>query len=886
MRIFLSLVILVLPFSSVTGQGLRDIRVDTAANGKHLVEFLKNLEKQYQVDFIYNPGSIEAYTITGVEKTYNISDFLKVFLTNFDALKITDQILLIIDKSLSEKYGRIKENYVIIKNTNDQRIDLKGQIEDWSNDEPVIGAEIYLPQIDLGVLSDVNGQFEMHVPRRVYEMNIRYTGYESTSLMVAFSKYGTSSAMKIALYPSSTELENVTITATGKDQNITSQITGVQRLGIETIKELPTFMGEVDPIRSLTTLPGVSTVGELSSGFNVRGGENGQNLILQDGAVIYNPTHLFGFFSAFNPDMVNDVTLYKGGGPAQYGGRVASALNITLKNGALTNHEISGGAGLVSSHVAVQGPIIRDKTSFMIGGRVSYSNWLIHQIENIKLKNSAANFYDLTGKIFHRFNAQNYLTLSGYWSYDDFKLGSDSTFSWSTKNLSLQWDHNFNDKILSTLTLASSNYNSAINNIQPINGFKYQNGINNLTLKYDININETEKTTYNFGLELSGSHIEPGSLSPDTTGGNILTEDLNDHLISEDAIFGQVETNLSDSWALSAGLRASGFLRFGPDKSYTYDYDNIQGRYPTIADSAVYENGAIMTHYMGLEPRVSLRYLIDDNTSVKASFYRTYQYIHLMSNTTSPTPQDYWIASSPNIKPEIGDQFSLGYFKNLLNNKYELSLEGFYKTVANTVDYIEGADVVLNPNLEASLAQGTGLAYGLEVYAKKNTGKIYGWISYTYSRSLRRFNSEIPLKMINNGDYYPSVYDQPHNLSVILNYKLKSRMTLSANFSYSTGRPITIPISKFSYDAYLSVLNYSSRNAYRIPDYHRLDVSLTIKDRTWQNQHYWGEWIFSIYNLYGRKNAYTIFFDRYGNAEKISILGSIFPSITYNFNIK
>ena len=583
--------------------------------------------------------------------------------------------------------------------------------------------------------------------------------------------------------------------------------------------------------------------------------------------------------------MVSGVTLYKGGGPSNFGGRISSILDVTLKNGDAGKTKVSGGVGLVSSRLAVEGPIVKNRSSYMLGGRISYCNWLIKSTDDIQLRNSSANFHDITAKIFHTINDNNFLTLSAYNSYDAFSLATDSTFSWGTFNASLKWDHTFNDNVSSTLNISNSNYHSDVESFSEIESFTYRNAITNYALKYDVNFGVGEDSKVLAGLELNGTAIEPGKLVPASDAENVAFQNMNDQQMAEGAIYVQTDLSLSEKFSLSAGLRYSHFLRVGKDDIYVFDYNNIKGRYPAISDTIRYGSNDIIKQYHGFEPRVSVRYLLTPDVSLKASYYRGYQYMHLISNTTSTTPQDYWIASGPYLKPQIGDQYSLGYFQNLVDNQYEFSVEGFYKDIHHAVDYIEGADITLNPALEAGLSQGKGKAYGVEVFIKKNTGRFNGWLSYTYSRSLRKFDAQTTGNLtINEGKYYPAAFDQPHILNLVLNYRVGERSYFSANFNYSTGRPITIPISKFSYDVYLSVLNYSQRNEYRIPDYHRLDVSYTIKQRPGKNRRYKDEWVISIFNLYGRKNTYSITFNRYGTANKLSVLGSIFPSVTYNFN--
>lgn len=864
-------------------QDFRNIFVDESDHGRALSELLTDAEEENGVDFIFDENKMRALTALRIEGKKRLLEYLSDYLLNYNIIKVQDNIVVIVDKAYGGQYGWKKEDYIIFKQPGSPRISLGGVVVDGRTSEPLIGAQVFLPELQRGVQTDTYGKFQIEsVVPGVMLLNINYVGYESNTYILGFSPYGEADNISATLFPASKQLESVTITAERMDANVTSQLTGIEKLGIETIKAMPAFMGEVDPIRSLTTLPGVSTSGELAAGFNVRGGESGQNLILQEGATIYNPSHLFGFFSAFNPDMINGVTLYKGGGPANFGSRISSVLDVSLKNGDAGKHTVTGGIGTISSRLAAEGPIVRNKSSYLIGGRISYCNWLVKATDNIQLKNSAANFYDITGKIFQTINENNFLTFSAYNSYDAFSLASDSVFSWGTHNYTMKWDHTFHDHLFSTLNISNSNYFSEVRSNDEIDGFTYRNAISNVNLKYDLTYMLGENSKVIAGFESTGILLEPGKRDPDENAVNVKPENMNDQRTVESAIYLQGDFELSPKWSVAAGLRYSYFLRLGKEDIYTYDYNNIQGRYPAIEDTIRYSNGEVIKRYAGLEPRFSVRFLMKNSASLKASYYRGYQYMHLISNTTSVTPQDYWIASGPYLKPEIGSQFSLGYFKNLKNNQYEISAEGFYKEVKNAVDYIEGADITLNPVLDAGLSQGKGLAYGVEVFLKRNTGRLNGWLSYTYSRSLRRFDSESSIS-INNGEYYASTFDQPNHVSLVLNYQIDARTTFSANFNYSTGRPITIPISKFSYDAYLSVLNYSKRNEYRIPDYHRLDLSLTIKDNPNKIKRFKSEWVISVFNVYARKNTYSIFFDRYGTAKKLSVLGTIFPSITYNF---
>jgi len=863
--------------------GMNDIYVDESANGKYLVSLLDELEERYQVDFLYNREELKPYRIYGIQDSYKVYDFLRNFLQNYYIIQIKEKVITIVNQSRYGRFASDHSNYILLQSQSENQVKIKGTIVDIYSKDPLYGAEIIISALNSGTRSDEDGFFEFIAPKSIYQVEIRHIGYETVLFLVVFSPLGEENEINLSMNISSTELENVTIIGESESSNIKSLLTGIERLGIETIKTMPTFMGEVDPIRSITTLPGVSTAGELSSGFNVRGGEAGQNLIFQDGAIIYNPTHLFGIFSAFNPDLVNDIDLYKGGGPASFGGRAASILDIELRNGNLNSHSFSGGVGLVSSRLTFEGPIKKNKISYVVGGRISYSNWLVRKIKDVQLKNSEAKFHDVTAKIFLQPNKKNLFTISGYYSYDDFKLGNDSIFSWNTKNLSIKWDHTFNEKLSGILKLASSNYESNVDFSDEAESFFYQNAISNLLLKYELLYSFNKNFSINFGLEGSGSMIEPGKIDPTTEPSNVLTRDIGNYNSLESAIFLQSNYDLNENLVLSLGFRYSHFYRFGEGDIYHFDYNNLDGRYPSIIDTANYTSGEIISSYGGVEPRISIRYSITENSAFKVSYYRTRQYLHLISNTITPSPLDFWITSGPYLKPTTSDQYTFGIYRNLSNDLYEFSLESYYKKMDNTVDYIEGADLVLNESPEQGLTQGDGRAYGVELQIKRNEEKFNGWISYTYSRSMRKYESDISILKINSGEYYSSMYDTPHNLSLVANYRFRSRVVFSLNFNYKSGRPITIPVSKFSFGPVLSVLNYSDRNEYRIPDYHRLDLTITLEDKIKRNKRFRGEWSFSIYNVYGRKNAYSIYFDEYGMAHKVSILGSVFPSLSYNF---
>lgn len=876
-------------FISTLSHGQDVLRLQKSYLGLEVSAAVDSIQKDHGLKVFYKPEWLANKKVIVSGSGQTVESFLtkNLDVEGLSAVQYYGTIVIVANNpELYQVEKNSDEDIIVIGDKNsklNEVVEVTGRIRDGANDEPLIGARVYISSLNTGTVTDFNGNYRLRVPVGKYTIEYSSISYENKPIDVVIKSAG---SLDMDLFSGSLELDELVITAEGQDANVQQRVSGLENMNIETIKQLPTFMGEVDPVKSLTTMPGISTTGELSSGFNVRGGETGQNLILQDGAIIYNPTHLFGFYSSFNSDMVSDVNLYKGGGPANFGGRISSVLDIKLRHGDDEQYKVSGGVGLVSSRLTAEGPIIKNKASFLIGGRTSYTNWLLHSFDNIELNSSAAAFYDMNAKLLYRISDKDYVTGSFYISHDDFNLAGESQFNWGTTNFSLAWNHVYGEKTLSTLTLSSSDYVVETSNSENDQGaLEFDNGIQNLSAKFEFLYKMHSKNSLTAGIEYNKIESEPGNLSPLGAASTVAAVDINNHHGHEMALFIQDDWDVGARLALSGGVRLSMFRRVGAGKIYTFEQGGDVLRKPDVLDSTFYNSGSLIESFGGLEPRFSLRYLLTSNSSVKMSYYRTYQYMHLISNTVSATPQDYYLASGPNLDPQYADQFSAGYFLNVKDNQYQLSGELFYRNIYNAVDFIEGAEILGNEELEGSLIQGRGKAYGLEVQIKKNQGRLNGWISYTYSRSLKRYQSQFEYQTVNSGKYYSSNNDKPHDLSFVMNYKLGGRVVLSTNFSYSTGRPVTVPISKFSYDRTPAVLSYSERNAYRIPDYHRLDLSLTLKPSLRKNKLISGEWVFSVFNVYNRKNAYSIYFTRTGEARKLSILGSIFPSLSYNFKL-
>lgn len=859
-----------------------------------LPEVLENLQKSTSSRFFYKQDWGIAAFLVNAKQGENAIENITGLLENYGfSLVPYKGLLVIVNQEGLEAYqyeqweedDALLNDYRLIgtgkpENSN-LPVTLSGQIKDAGENEPLIGASIQVVDSSEGVVTDIDGNYELSLVPGKYKFLVQYAGYEPQTIPVQLINSG---ELDVELFNETLKLEEVTISARSQEVTVSERIAGREILDIAVIKSLPTFMGEVDPVKSLISLPGVSSVGEGTSGFNVRGGDPGQNLIMMDGAIVYNSSHLFGFFGAFNSDMIRDVELYKGGGPANYGGRVSSVLNVNLRNGNAQEFDVQGGIGLISSRLLVEGPLKKDKTSFLLSGRTAYPNWMLKQMNDPDLYQSAAGFYDVNLKVNHNIDDNNVLSFSGYLSDDNFEFASDTAYVWKTKLGILKWDHRFSNKFLMQTQVMASDFQSNINNTQESYDFDYQSGILNYQGKIDFSYELGSSHNLDFGISSLYYEFNNGDFIPGEENTTSEQVEIPRENALESAIYANDEFEISPRLSLVYGVRLSNYLALGG--SY-FEFDPNQPRTTaSITDTLSFGNNEIAKSYIGLEPRASLRWLVSLSSSVKLSYYRTNQYIHLISNTAAISPVNYWKSSGYNLSPSIADQYTLGFFKNWKDNLFEISIEGYYKDIQNVVDYKNAATILLNETLDADLIQGMGRAYGAEFLLRKNRGKLTGWIGYTYSRSLRKFDDSLfEEEKINGGSFYPANYDKPHDLSVVMNYKLSRRFAMNLNFAYSTGRPITVPVSKFQYEDILSVLNYSDRNQYRVPDYHRLDLSFTLQSGLKKEKFIDGEWVFSIYNVYGRKNPFSVYFTQRGNAFQLSVLGSAFPSISYNFKL-
>jgi hypothetical protein len=769
-----------------------------------------------------------------------------------------------------------------------QKFTLSGIITDANSNETLIGVNIIIPELKTGVTTNEYGFYSITLPQGIYTFQISYLGYQNIEESINLNQ---NIKNNFKLFSNETALKEVIITDNKTKTDIRKPEMSVNKLSISAIKKMPVVLGEVDVLKSILLLPGVTNAGEGASGFNVRGGGADQNLILLDEATIFNSSHVFGFFSVFNPDAIKDLKLYKGGIPARFGGRASSVLDIYQKDGSSKGFHVNGGIGLISSRILVEGPLVKDKGSFLIGGRSSYAHLFLKLSE--EQKNNSAYFYDLNTKLSYKLNPNNNLYLSGYFGRDVFSLNKSFTNIYGNSTLNLRWNHLFSDKLFSNLSLIYSDYYYGLD--LDFVGFKWDSGIKNYNIKYDFKNYISDSFKLNYGVNAIYYDFNPGTIKPSNADSGINFDQIDKKYAFEPALYINADHEISDKISLSYGLRYSMFYRLGQSTVNIYENDNPVTFNPdlqiyekaTPIGTKFYDKNKVIESFNNLEPRFSFAYQINDDQSVKASYNRMVQYLQLISNTSSPTPLDVWTPSDNFIKPQIADQVALGYFKNFKDGMYSLEVETYYKKVKNRLDYIDGANLIANKAIEQVILNGQLRSYGLEVMLRKNEGRFNGWISYTLSKSEQQTPGRTAIETgINNGAWYNSVYDKLHNIAITSSYNLNEKWSFGANFALQTGQPVTYPNGQYEYLG-IVVPSYGLRNENRLPAYHHLDIAATLTPRKNIDRNWKGEWVFSIYNLYNRKNAASINFrqntDTGANeAVKTSIFG-IVPAVSYNF---
>ncbi|TQD37675.1 TonB-dependent receptor [Haloflavibacter putidus] len=731
------------------------------------------------------------------------------------------------------------------------------------------------------VATDANGFYSIKLPVGANELQVSSLEYQKQTRKIMVYSDG---SLDFSMLRDVNLLDEVVISGE-KKRNIRAAVTGVSSIKMEEVKTVPLVLGERDVIKIATTLPGISNVGEGSQGFNVRGGKTDQNLVLLNEGVIYNPFHFFGFFSAVNPYLVDKADLYKGSIPPEYGGRLSSVFDIQTKKPNLKNFSGEGGIGPVTGNLTASVPIIKDKAGISVGGRATYADWILNALDNEDLKNSEASFYDAFIKYYHKLDEDNSIEANAYYSRDKFSITSDSLNTYDNLMLNLKWEHDFNNDHRASLFVNNSNYGFDINyESRGTNNFDFGYNINETQVKAKFDYNYNSKHTITYGVTGKLYNIKPGEIKPSGPTSVIEPLKIDEEKGLETAVFIGDAFKISDKLLLNAGLRYSFYSALGPGTQNVYEPGLPLSELTQIGVETYDDNETIET-YGGLEYRFSARYFLLDDFSVKAGFDTNNQYIHLLSTNTTQSPTDTWKLSNLNIEPQKSKQYSLGFFKNFASDMYEVSLEGYYKTMENMLDYKTGAEVLLNENLETELLQGEGKAYGVEFLIKKTSGKFNGWLGYTYSRSKIKLDGAYQEQRVNNGNFFPTNYDKPHDFSLVLNYKLTKRFSFSANAVYQTGRPITYPVGKFQYGN-IEYVTYSDRNAFRIPDYYRLDLGVNIEANHRKGKLAHGFWNISVYNVLGRNNPYNIYFvteDGKVKGYKSSIFSIPIPTVTYNF---
>ena len=844
---------------------------------QNLEEVFSSLERTYPIKFIWTVGELPSGRYTFSFEKRSLSEVLEKVLASTDLsfLIYRDYLVIIAPREeIQQDYAinyyavwaeslnsrsenEVKERTVVgqielLKS--DGRALITGRVLAEESGTPLENARVSLKENAFQVETDIRGVFQVNLPAGEYHFVIERLGYDSREVPVYIYSDGT---LELPISSKTYELETVVMEAISSEEVLNSAQIGVTRLNMERIRKLPSFLGEVDVVKGLLLQPGVTTVGEASTGFNVRGGNADQNLLLQDGAMIFNSSHALGLFSTFNTDLVQQVNLYKGNIPAKYGGRIASVLDVKLKNGSYNKWLLSGGIGPVSSRLSLEGPLIKDKTSILLGLRSTYSDWVLQRVNNPDVQNSSAFFLDGNVKISHRLNDITQLSISGYYSEDDFSFAEDFGFAYQTQLANLELVSQWKSSLRSEFSLVGSQYESTQKDITGDDASNWTTGLQYVQLKEILSRQLFPQMKGSLGLEGTFYQILPEKIEPASQTSLVLPDELEEEKGIELGVSVDIEWTVSERFSLLAGARLNyfSFLETRLEEDFLY-----------------------------AEPRVSFNYKLSDRMALKTGYSRTSQFVNQISQLDSPTPTNVWQLANQKVSPFRSHNTSLGLFRNSIDNMWETSIEAYFRGIDVLYDYVDFAELVMNPNLEDELAEGKGRAYGLEVSIKKNSGALTGWLSYTLSRTERS------VQEINTGSWYPSNFDKTHEVTWVSTYQINRRHGISVNFTYGTGRPTTIPVGSFRISSGLFIPDYSLRNQERIPDYHRLDVSYTLGRGYKRNRKFDTSWTLSLYNIYGRRNAYSVFYVQEpfqpSKAFRLSILGGIFPALTYNFKMR
>lgn len=899
-----------------------DIRVSLNFQNTAVTEALEEIERQTGLHFFYLEEWVGDRTISGDFEQVPVENVLQqIFentLVNFFFMRekrviLTRNILIYdelpeeffeprnavvdMEKDEEEKAAPIfsgagkdnkskaVETVRIGKESRDNRrkyFTLSGKIINEETGDPLSGvALIVVGKPNLGAVTDADGNYEIRLPAGENMLETRSIMTESFKKRVIVFNDG---EMDISLGESLEMLGEVMLDSNVRN-NVKEANTGVEHINVREIKNIPLVLGERDILKVATTLPGISTAGEGSSGFNVRGGKADQNLILLDDAVIYNPSHFFGLFSALNPFTSGDVKIYKGNMPAEYGGRLSSVFDIRTRDASTQKLGGEASIGPVTSNLTLDMPIVKDKAGLLVGGRSTYSDWILRSLDEESLKNSTATFFDVVAKYNHIIDDNSEIEATGYYSRDKFSITSDSLYSYNNRLATLRYNRSFNEKNRGSIILSNSDYEFNINYEGYVGNNNFSSGyrINETELKVNLTHLYNSAHQFDYGVSSKLYVVSPGEVEPLGEVSEVQELTIPQEKGLESAAYFTDNFTVSEKFLINTGIRYSVYAAIGAGIENVYE-EGVPKSEASLIDQVEYDATEVMETYGGLEGRISARYFLLSDLSVKASFNNTYQYIHTLTNNTTMSPTDTYKLSDANIEPQKGNQYSLGLYKNFDSNLYELSVEGYYKTTSNTLDFKVGAQLFLNEDIETEVLQGEGRAYGIEVLLKKSRGALNGWLGYSYNRSLLKLDSDFNEERVNDGDYFPSNFDKPHDFSFVGNYKMTKRFSFSANFVYQTGRPVTFPVGKYRFNG-ADYVHYSDRNEFRIPDYYRLDLSLNIEGNHKIAKLAHSFWNISVYNVLGRNNPYSVFFVTDGGEVK-ALQSSIFsipvPTITYN----
>jgi carboxypeptidase-like protein/TonB-dependent receptor-like protein len=867
---------------------LDSIEVSMDFQNIELVSLLDKLTNETNIHFFIKDSNIIIGTgefILNPELNYGLFDQSPMNKVSIDDQKSILQNIR--EKAIADKEEALESRVIEIGDPadrfNGQTAIISGYVREASTGEPVVGASVFKKDPLVGVVTDQFGYFSFNLTKGRVDIFVNSIGLKSTKRQIILYSDG---ELTFELRDGIISLSEVVVTA---EKNTVEMLqTGFASINIKNIKQMPTAMGEADIMKIALTLPGVQTVGEGTSGFNVRGGGVDQNLVLLNDVPVYNTDHLFGFISVFNPDVISGANLYKSGIGAHYGGRISSVFDVALRDGNKKKFSFKGGVSPITAQLTLEGPIKKDTSSYILGVRSTYSDWIFSILEDPSLRNSTASFSDIVGKVSHSINDKNELIFSAYYAQDKFNLNTDSLYRYASGNGALQWRHTFSNRLNAVSSVSYANYNyNLTTSAKPLEAFELDYNINHYAIKSEFNYLTKDNASIKFGISSTLYQLQPGSKRPIGSESLVAPVNLLSEKGIESAVYVGSEYDVNKRFSLYGGFRLSMFNSLGPDQSFVYE-PNRPKETRFITDTIQYANNELIKTYIGPELRFSARYKLREDLSVKLSYDRMNQYIHMLSNTISFSPTDTWVLSGINIKPQIGNQFSLGLYKTFFGTSIEMSAEGYYKTLNNVLEYKDGAELLLNEALETDLINARGKSYGVEFLVRKNSGKFTGWLSYTYARSLIQANGTYPSEQINNGEYYPSNFDKPHTVVLITNYKFNRRVNFSVNFNYSTGRPATYPIAKYGLKNQ-AVLLYTNRNQYRIPDYIRVDVAINIEGNHKVFKKIHGSWSLSVYNLLGRSNAYSVFFKNEGgqiNGYVLTVFKSAIPTITYHFKLQ